>query len=98
MARQKAQGVFVVTPVQFEEGDAVQGVAFATASEANLFAEKVNKFARTQAAKIKGLKGDEAKSFEGGLPLDILMQPTDSDGDAVGDPFLFGTVGLKTED
>jgi hypothetical protein len=97
MARQKAQGVFVVTPVQFDEDDAVQGISFATASQASTFANKLQKFARAQAAKIKGLTGEDAKNFKGGMPVDILMQPTDADGEPTGNPALFDTVGLEAE-
>lgn len=93
MARQKANGVFVVTPVQFEEDEAVQGISFQTASQASAFASKLQKFARNTAAKIKGV---DAKTMTGGIAVDILMQPTDSDGEPTGNPALFDTVGLES--
>lgn len=97
MARQKTQGVFVVTPVQFQEDEDVQGISFKTAAQASLFANNMQKAVRSQVAKIKGLSKEEMKDFTGGIGLDILMQPTDADGEPEGNPALFDTVGIETD-
>jgi hypothetical protein len=97
MARAKAQGIFVVTPVQFDESESLQGISFATATQASKFANDLQKFVKRSAAKIKGLSGEDAKNFKGGVGLDILMQPTDADGEPTGNPALFDTVGVEAD-
>lgn len=101
MARQSGSStaqVFVVTPFQFDDETAVQGVSFPTAMQAQNFGTKVANFARKQAAKIMGLSGDEAKEFTNTIAMDILIQSVDANGEAIGDPAVFGNVGLLDED
>lgn len=94
MARKKAQGVFVVTPTQFEAEEAVQGLSFPTAQKAVDFATQLQKAARRIHAK---LTGTTAKLSKASVPLDILMQPTEADGTPIGEPVLYDSVGVNED-
>lgn len=98
MARAKATGIFLVTPVQFDEDSAVQGLQFPSASKATDYATKMVKTSRRLYAKIMGLDKDEAKELTSAIGLDILMQQTDAKGKPTGDAFVYDTVGLVDVD
>ena len=94
MARNRANMVFVVTS-HVPENDTVYGIAFPNAQKAQKFATALTKAARRLAAKTLGLSKEDAKEFTKTLPLDILMQSVDADGQPTGDPGLFGSEGLE---
>ena len=94
MARNRANMIFVVTS-HVPADDTVFGIAFPDAQKAQKFATALTKAARRLAAKTLNLNKEDAKAFAKTLPLDILMQNVDKEGNPIGDPGLFGSEGLE---
>ena len=98
MARQKAKGVFIVTGFQAEPEESVPGLEFKSASDATNFAQKMNKTAIRLWAKLNGVSKEDAKKKKSALGMDVLMQPTGAEGNHVGNPMLYETIGAFEPD
>ena len=84
----------MVVPFQYEKDDFVPGIVFDSASQAHTFAYRLQSYVKNQVAKIKGLTKEEMAGFVVNFPLNVIMHPVDADGEPLGTPTLFETIGL----